>query len=350
MRSKSVENRMMLHRATCGILSAKHPRVPTRRALWVPLVQIWRCAIKRHCLPLTLGAAVACSDGGSSHDTASGGTAATSGANGLPSAGATGVVTDGGIPGVPNSEPDFGVPAGVISVKTWLSLGETELTAVFADAPPLRFHRETGRTGQCRLMEPYAPSTCTPACTGSDACIDAECRTYPTRVDRGPIEWSWPGGHKTVSATDIDGYHGIGEAHEPGEVVVQVDGLTLRAPGDHEPAADADWDVAVTTRASGADVTLRWINPSPGARIRVHMTDCTGSHGGLAAAEIECEGPDTGAIVLPGAFLDRLAAGDWSHGECGSHRFERYYIDTPAGDDTFRLETIARANFFYRGP
>ena len=52
----------------------------------------------------------------------------------------------------------------MISVRTWLSLGETELSAIFADTPPVRFHREVERIGQCRLMEPYEPSTCTPAC------------------------------------------------------------------------------------------------------------------------------------------------------------------------------------------
>jgi hypothetical protein len=295
---------------------------------------------------LALGATLACTESASSPGTVTAGTAGTVGAAGSANAGTGG---DGGVLGVPSAEPDFEVPAGVIRVTTWFSLGETELTAVFADAPPLRFHREVERIGQCRLMEPHAPSTCTPACSGSDACIEAQCRPYPTRVDRGPIEWTWPDGQQTVSATDLDGYHGVGEAHEPGEVVVQVDGLTLRAPSDHATAPDTDWDAALAARAAGADVGLRWTNPIESARIRLHMTDCTGSHGGLAAAEIECEGPDTGVMLLPGAFLDRLAAGDWSHGECGVHRFERYYVATAASDDTFRLETIARADLFYRG-
>ena len=78
------------------------------------------------------------------------------------------------------------------------------------------------------------------------------------------------------------------------------------------------------------------------------MTDCTGSHGGLAAAELECEGPDTGDLVIPGAFLDVMDAGDWSHGECGSHAFERYHSAALEDDDTVRLETVGDAGFFYR--
>jgi len=114
-------------------------------------------------------------------------------------------------------------------------------------------------------------------------------------------------------------------------------------------APEADWDAALAARASGADVSLRWTNPSPNARVRLHMTDCIGSHGGLAAAEVECEAADTGALVLPGAFLDRIVAGDWSHGECGFHTFERYYIGTSDEDDTFRLETVTGESVYFAG-
>jgi hypothetical protein len=151
-----------------------------------------------------------------------------------------------------------------------------------------------------------------------------------------------------VSPSATLDYHAIGEASTPGEVVVRVDGLTLSAPNDHAPAPEADWAAAIAARGAGADVSLRWTNPSPNTRIRLHMTDCVGSHAGIAAAEIECESADSGALVLPGAFLDRLDAGSWSRGECGVHTFERYSVATPASDDGVRLETIALANFFYR--
>jgi hypothetical protein len=253
----------------------------------------------------------------------------------------------GAIPTPPDAEPDFSVPAGAIRVTTWFPTAETELVASFADAPPLRFHREAERIGQCRLMT-YEPSSCTPPCTGTDACIDEQCRAHPVRVDRGPIDWEWPGGQQTVSASEILSYHAIGAASAPGDVIVRVDGLILIAPNGEALAPAGDWSAAVAARAAAGDVTVRWTNPSSGARIRLHMTDCTGSHGGFAAAEIECEGPDTGSLVLPGAFLDRLDAGSWSRGECGSHAFERYRVASPEGDASVRLETIARAGFFYR--
>jgi hypothetical protein len=279
------------------------------------------------------------SGGSSSGGSSSGGSA--SGNSGSSGAGAG----DAGV--LPNAEPDFSVSAGAIRVTTWLSSGETELVASFADAPALRFHRESERIGQCRLMM-YEPSSCSPACSGSDACIDAQCRPYPVRVDRGPIDWEWPGGRQTVLASDTLNYHAIGAASTAGDVIVRVDGLTLGAPNDDSLAPDGDWGAAVAARAAASDVTLRWTNPSPGARMRFHMTDCTGSHGGFAAAELECEGPDSGALVLPGAFLDRLDAGEWSRGECGVHTVERYRVASAEGDTGVRLETIARANLFYR--
>jgi hypothetical protein len=77
------------------------------------------------------------------------------------------------------------------------------------------------------------------------------------------------------------------------------------------------------------------------------MTDCTGSHGGFADAEIECEGPDTGELVIPGTFLDALEAGNWGQGECGLHTFDRYHSATPEGDTTVRFETVGPGDVFY---
>jgi hypothetical protein len=304
---------------------------------------------------LALLAAGACSESApspgsidaGSGGTGSGGTHSGGTHSGGTHSGGTGPGDAGAISTSPDAEPDFSVPAGAIRVTTWFPSGETELVASFANAPALRFHREAERIGQCRLMT-YEPSSCTPTCAGTDACIDEQCRAHPVRIDRGPIDWEWPGGRQTVSPSEILSYHAIGATSQPGDVIVRVDGLTLSAPNGDAPAPDGDWAAAAAARAAASDISVRWTNPSPGARIRLHMTDCTGSHGGFAAAEIECEGPDTGSLVLPGAFLDRIDAGSWSRGECGSHAFERYRVASLEGDASVRLETVARASFFYR--
>lgn len=244
------------------------------------------------------------------------------------------------------TDPDFSDAHGRIAVESWFAYGEGALQGAFADGPPLRLHTESERAGNCRLMT-GAVSSCIPACAGTELCVDGTCTPWPERLDRGALEWTWPDGQQTVQPDATLGYYATGAAHEPGVVRVEVGGQSYEAPSTEAPAHDGDWGTVLDERARGADATLRWSNPMLHARVRVHMTDCVGSHGGIAPAEIECEGPDTGSLVLPGPYLDLLEDGDWTHGECGSHTFERYHSATAAGDDTVRVETVSDAGFFW---
>ena len=160
-----------------------------------------------------------------------------------------------------------------------------------------------------KLREPYTPSTCDPPCDGDAACVGGECVAWPVREDRDDLLQTWPDGDRTVSPDAANSYFATGLASTEGEVSIEVDGLALTASTIGPPVEDGSWVGAITSRSSG-DATLRWQDPILDARIRLHMTDCTGSHGGFAAAEIECEGPDTGEMVVPGSFLDELEAGD----------------------------------------
>lgn len=243
-------------------------------------------------------------------------------------------------------EPDFSQPNGRIVAKTWLQYGDTELSGAFADGPAPRQHVEAQRIGACRLVT-YTPSSCEPKCTGGAACVGGACLPWPTREDRGELSWQWADGQQTVKPDPTLGYYAAGKTGKVGDVTIVVGDMTLKAPSTAALEADGDWAKVLHGRAAGDDATLRWTNPMQHARVRIHMTDCVGSHGGLAPAEVECEGPDTGKIVIPGAFLDALEAGDWTHGECGSHTFERYHTATPEGDDTIRFETVAPSGLFY---
>ena len=243
-----------------------------------------------------------------------------------------------------DEDPDFSIPASRIEVQTWLEFGNTSLQGAFADGPPLRAHAETERLGSCRLME-YTPSTCAPTCSEGEQCIDGTCRAWPTRLDRGDLHWTWPDGEQTLSPDGTLGYWANGDASTEGEVGIAVDGLSLTASNLPAAVPSDDWSGALAARTG--DGVLTWADPVPDARVRIHMTDCVGSHGGFAAAEIECEGPDTGELAIPDAFLTLLEAGDWSHGECGSHSFERYHASTPDDDTTIRLETAAPTSFWY---
>jgi hypothetical protein len=292
-----------------------------------------------------LPAAFACGDAQSNPEPGGVGGNAGSGNAGSGNAGSGNAGSGGIAGGAPlDDTPDFTLPPGRIRVTTWLEFGETELAAAFADGPLPQLREESERIGSCRLTTPR-PSTCTPSCPGGSVCVAEQCEVFPAQLNRGPLEWSWPGGQQTLSATATGGYYGAGAALTTGDVVVAVDGLSFTAPIVESPSPEGDWTQALSARPAGESLTLRWANPSAGARLRLHMTDCTGTHGGAAAAEIECEAADSGQLVLPGTFLDALAAGDWSRGECGSHRLERYHVD---GDNLLRLETIARADVFYR--
>ena len=242
-------------------------------------------------------------------------------------------------------DPDFSDPHGLIQVQTWLDYGETQLQGGFADGPRLRFHHPSEVIGNCRLMT-YTPSTCDPACDDAAACVDGECTAWPVRDDRGELLWSWPDGEQTVAPDEWNGYYGTGEAATEGEVSIEVGELSLTASTIGPPLESGSWVNQITSRGSG-DATLTWQDPILDARVRLHMTDCVGSHGGFAAAEIECEGPDTGELVIPGSFLDELEAGDWSHGECGSHTFERYHAAAADDEALERLETIGPGGLFY---
>ncbi len=242
--------------------------------------------------------------------------------------------------------PDFSDPHGRVTVETWFSYGETALSGYFADGPALRHHSESERIGNCRLMT-YTASSCTPSCGDEELCIQGECQSWPQGVEHGDLLWVWPDGEKTVSPNGAGSYYASGSASTAGDVSITGDDLDLISPTIDAMEEDGDWARQISSRGAD-DATLRWNNPILDARVRLHMTDCTGSHGGIAAAELECEGPDTGELVIAGAFLDAMDAGDWSHGECGSHDFERYHAAAPEGDDSIRLETVGDGGLFYR--
>jgi hypothetical protein len=116
------------------------------------------------------------------------------------------------------------------------------------------------------------------------------------------------------------------------------------------PAPIGDWSAAMSGREAGEDVTLTWSDPYDTARVYLRMTTGIGTHGGISPVEIECEGPDTGSLTLPGAFLDLLYDGSyWSCGECGDNRLLRYHAtEALVGSTTVQLRTQSPTIFYYR--
>lgn len=252
--------------------------------------------------------------------------------------------SDASVGGGGDAAPSFDRAAGTIAVQAFPNSNIITLAGYFGDGPDLEVRTESDRSGACRLMT-FTPSFCDPQCTGFDVCVDSQCESWPPRLNKGTIEWTWPGGQMSVQPDNTDYYSANGQFSQHGEVSLGVDGDTLRVQSMDNLVQVGDWADAITNRSG--DAVLRWSNPVAGARVRLDMTDCVGSHGAIAAAEIECEGPDTGELIVPGAFLDTLDAGDWSRGECGSHQIIRYNTDSPNGSG-FRFEAQSLGSFFYR--
>lgn len=243
-------------------------------------------------------------------------------------------------------DPDFSRPHGLFQVEAWEAIGEVGFTGVVADGPALELRTEASREGQCRLLT-YSPSNCTPACEDDAICIDGACQAWPSRLDPGAVDWTFPGGAETVEPDALLAYQASGLVTEQGQHRLLGTDLDLTVATVAPVEAVGDWQQILMDR-SGGDALLTWSNPSPGARIRLAMTDCTGTHGGIGEAEIECEGPDTGELRLPAAFLDALDAGDWSRGNCGEHVFRRYDADADPAAPELRFESLAVGSLWYR--
>ncbi len=230
--------------------------------------------------------------------------------------------------------------------------GYASLAGAFLDGPEERFQVEAERSGQCRLLT-YAPSTCDPTCAPGDLCRDGACVTPPRRVAAGTLTLSGPV-DLIVDPDGIRGYHADTTADLDRDAELVLEGTA----GADVPAFVArtcpvvptrpvgDWGAALAGRGDGDDVVLSWRDVQPDARIRLHMTTGIGTHGGISPVEVECEGPDTGALVLPGAFLDALYAEGWACGECGGNDLVRYRSGRIGETDTpFTSEAVT--SFFH---
>lgn len=246
-------------------------------------------------------------------------------------------------PSADSGPSNFSPTRGTVSIAQYPMEPGAYLSGYFNDAADLILRTETERIGSCRLMS-YTPSLCEPACANFDLCVDGQCRSFPARLDKGQLEWSYPGGSQNIQPDSIQGYTAMATPSAQGVHTLVVDGETLQAETVPPLEAIGDWNDAIATRSG--DVVLRWSNPVAGARVRLAMTDCTGSHGGVGDAEIECEASDTGELTLPATMLNELDKGNWSRGECGSHSFTRYRSDSAQGD-AFRFETISPYSIFY---
>lgn len=297
------------------------------------------------CLLLFLFTLSACSDD-----------VAGSGAGAGSSGGAGGAGGAGGSlrcdPHTTAADPDFSVREGRFTLQAQPTFAD--FSGALFDGPPLAFHHESAREGQCRLLT-YEASTCTPACAAPDVCVDAACVTPGSAIDAGALTLTEFLGEPVPVMNAQGSYYWATE-----DVSGATDRATLTAAGG--PAGDfalsvcvpaaitpsTDWNALMEARAPGEDVTLMWSDPIPGARFYMRMTTGIGTHAGVSPVEVECEGPDSGSLTLPGPYLDDLYANGWSCGECGDNRLQRYAAaEATLAGATARFSVQAGVFFYF---
>ena len=226
---------------------------------------------------------------------------------------------------------------------------------VYDGAPPDPF-TEAVREGHCRMLT-SAQSFCDPACEwGTEVCIVDTCHTYPGVRSAGALTLTGVTGTPVTVQPQDPAYYTWDSTE-----AFTVENVQLAAAGDVVAAFEleacappqltpvGDWSALLEAREPGADVTLTWSDPAAGARVYLRMTTGIGTHGGVSPVEVECEGPDTGTLTLPGAFLDALFADGWSCGECGDNTLKRYFADeVEVSGTTIQLRVSTETTFWFR--
>ncbi len=254
--------------------------------------------------------------------------------------------------------PDFDATEGLFTIRS--ESGESDF-AIFGGSvhspPSAGFQTEEARQGQCRLLT-FSQSICAPECDLGSFCIDGGCVTPTAALDAGtltltgivadPVTADDGGIGIYYWSSDNAGPYGMSATLSATGGVTGDFNLDVCLPDALSPTSD--WSQLMEARAPGEDVTLAWSNPLPGARIYTRMTTGIGTHGGISPVEVECEGPDTGELTLPGAYLDQLFEDGWGCGECGDNQLKRYYsddADITQGTARFRGET---STYFFFHP
>lgn len=254
--------------------------------------------------------------------------------------------TDGLGPG-----PDFEGRSGELVIVSETA-SYASFSGSFLDRPRVDLHVEADRSGQCRLLT-YTGSTCSPACqAGVELCVDGACVTQERIRPAGDLVLSGVVPEPLSVSPDGTGAYWADFDPVDGDATLEVlgggslDGVTARSCRVGPVGPASDWSTVLADRGAGEDVELTWTHPNPEARIRLRMTTGVATHGGVAHAEVECEGPDTGSLVLPGPFLDELYSEGWACGECGDNTLLRYRAGR-IGDSGARLVQEAKTHFWY---
>ena len=263
------------------------------------------------------------------------------------------------VPDAPRGDGGFGAgdESGRITIRERAGMfGSNPYTfAEFvADGLPV-WHAETMRSGDCRLLE-FEPAFCDPPCLSGLCAPGGVCQPYPTFESAGNITVT---GLKTsVTLTpSACGFCGGGEQYYttttyPADLFDDDASVTASAAGAAFPAFSvtaggvpplaASYPEDKITLVDGQDFTLAWTSAGSDARVRVTINANNQGHGNPYLAIIECDGDDTGSLVIPSAiidaFPDTMAWAFCAGSDCPPSSIMRYRRGTTtAGGGTVEL-------------
>jgi hypothetical protein len=254
------------------------------------------------------------------------------------------IVADAG-PDAPRTDGGFGAgdESGRITIRERPG-GPPSLFGELVTGGLPRWHVETMRMGGCRLLE-YQPAFCDPPCTG--VCGEGNvCTPYPEYVSAGNITVSGMRAQVTLTPSGC-GFCSGGvqyfslESH-PNDLFDDDAAITASAPGAAFPAfsvsaggvppLQAPFAGDKITIVDDQDHTITWTSAGSDARVRLTLNANNQGHGAPYLGILECDGEDTGSLVVPGAliagFPETMAWEACAGSDCPRSTLMRYHRGT----------------------
>ncbi|MFH1834413.1 MAG: hypothetical protein ABH877_05255 [bacterium] len=211
----------------------------------------------------------------------------------------------------------------------------TRIGGQVQDGPYPVFHETFLQEGSCRYVK-VAYGDCDPPCGAGEVCVAGDtCAPYPTGLSGGTLTIQGLGDDIAIEPEDWSPGTYFGPAGLPANLFDETDIVGATLQGDGFPAVslvargvaliDADLVQTGFTVVDGEDAEITWTaGPDPDACVRVVLNGFNQAHGAPLADIIECEGPDTGSLIIPQALVEAFPPGttpevsnnyDWPHSE-----------------------------------
>lgn len=270
--------------------------------------------------------------------------------------------------------PVFDDPNGIVRITEYQfgADGNDDATgraeAEFFAGPPNEVYATIMTEGACRMLG-YDPGFCTDFCTEGYCGSDDQCHAFPTRVSAGTIVVDGLGFSLSLVPTAGINWYQPSPAQLPGELFDTGTTVDVSAAGAVFPGFElsafgtSPVDVGLGGSQSdelrienGADAIVSWTPADSGARVRLTIRSTTaGGHGQPLSRIIECDGPDSGELVIPRQLVEAFPAMERTEMcvaiDCPPSSFLRYHSAVePAGDGVVKLMVGNQVDFLIVHP